>query len=61
VRELSETFDETVTLNKEVPSAGKPLPPMLVSDHLPPVPAKLVKKKFKKDGSLKWLNSSPTH
>ena len=44
VQELSETSDETVTLHKEVPPAGKPLPPMLISDSLPPAPAKLVKK-----------------
>jgi len=44
VQELSKISDETVIPPTDVPSTGKSLPPMLISDSLPPVPASLVKK-----------------
>ena len=51
VRELSEIPDDSPT--SEAQSAGKSLPPMLISEGLPPVPAKLVKK-YRREYLLKW-------
>ena len=51
VQELSEIPDDSPT--SEARSAGKPLPPMLIGEGLPPVPAKLVKK-YRREYLLKW-------